>query len=478
MKDNSYPNTNPRTSDPKINNSETESVNNHYVSESSGKRSNFKRNDKFINSYLNVSESRENTRLKKSKSNIERQTEEMEKSKNGVAAYNVASEMHFSIPNYHKNNNFKNDSVPSKVKKHSKDGRERYGELAAPIAVAGSFPGINLSDGLATSTSYGAKNATLLLKVDRRKSTAERSLLKSRSDGSFGGKNNGGEVSDGEVRMGKMQKPEDLGEAGGTPSRGTADFLTPNDTAPCNSKNKISSSEPELSRETNYRSRLFNGSGGNSATNKNSKLQNYMTFKQKKIEKLFRSKRSWSEDRYEMFENISMDMKRSFMILTSMDSQNSVSDVFMEKSARNELFEHILEGLNTVVNGNADNRTLKVFKFLFLDWKEENEEESYKESSKSHWRPLIILQSTKNLTWKSVQGEMFHQGDVSLNIHRVQPNFDDWFQDKGLEFEEDSCYGNFCIGRQIKLGTTHVIIIVAGALLFCGLTIGLALIVR
>lgn len=462
------PSADPRTSDPITNFSETESVMNNYLSESSGTRSNFSQNDKFVKSY-NVSEGRENRRTKKSGYGFEIPAEQTEtqKSKHG------GSDMHYKDSIYHKNNNFKNGSFPSSVK----NGRAGVGggELAAPVAVSGNFPRKNLSEDLTTS---GAKNATRLLNADRRKTTTERSLLKSRRDGSFGGKNNGGVVSDREVRMGTLRRPGEREGAAEAPSRGKVDSLTPNDTAPSHSKNKTSNSGAELSRESNSRPRLLNGSGGDSAPNNNSKLQKHLSFKKKKIEKLFRNKRSWSEDRYEMFENISMDMKRSFMILTSMDSQNSVSDVFLEKSARNELFEHILEGLNTVVNGNADNRTVKVFKFLFLDWEEEIGEGSYDESTKSHWRPLIILQSTKNLTWKSIQGDMFHQGDVSLSIQRVQPNFDDWFQDKGLEFEEDSCYGNFCIRSQIKVGTTHVIIIVAGALLFCGLTIGLALIVR
>lgn len=182
-----------------------------------------------------------------------------------------------------------------------------------------------------------------------------------------------------------------------------------------------------------------------------------------------RKKRSWPQQRYEMFENISTETKKSFMILTSMDSKNIVNDLFVVNATqKNELHEHVMEGLNSILTGNFDESKKKVFKFLFLDWKENFE------SQDSHWRPLMILQSTKNVSGNAAA----LQQEVVLNMVKIQPNFDDWFKDRGLEFDEDSCDDDFCIRAQIKMNSTHIIIIVVSALLFTVITIGVALIIR
>lgn len=190
---------------------------------------------------------------------------------------------------------------------------------------------------------------------------------------------------------------------------------------------------------------------------------------------LIRKKRNWPQDRYEMFENISLEMKKSFMILTSIDSKNPIADVFVVNATpKNELYEHILEGLHTVMSGSSDNKTHKVFKFLFLEWIEDGEDS---EGREFHWRPLIILQSSKNASWPPLNG-IFQQSDSLSNLVKVQPNFDDWFKDRGMEYDEDACDGDFCIRAQIKMNSTHIIIIVASALIFTFATIGVALIVR
>lgn len=184
-----------------------------------------------------------------------------------------------------------------------------------------------------------------------------------------------------------------------------------------------------------------------------------------------RKKRSWPQHRYEMFANISTEMKKSFMILTSMDSKNIVSDLFVVNATqKNELYEHIMEGLNTILIVNSNDHNKKVFKFLFLDWKDDLEDRD------SHWRPLMILQSSKN--GSGIGSSAVLQQEMILNMVKIQPNFDDWFKDRGLEFDEDSCDDDFCIRAQIKMNSTHIIIIVVSALLFTVITIGVALIIR